>query len=152
MPRRASWAAMIVPEKPPPTIATGACRSDFIVRPVLRVGGARFARLDVVVDASHGFSAGLGEPARHDRMDQDRAARADQLGADLDGSGAMAGPSHPKRARMVNEQTVHQARIASLADRLFAGHGPSLSNDLATLTGSISLRSIVSASLRHRTC
>src|SRR3954454_21109837 len=107
MPRRASWAARMVPEKPPPMIATGTARSDFIVGPVLRIGRVRLAALDVVVNAGHRSSARLGEPARYDRMDQDRTSRADQFRGDFRGANPMLRPSHSERAWMLEEQTVH---------------------------------------------
>src|SRR5690349_19631785 len=109
MPRRASWAARMVPEKPPPTIATGTSRSsDFIIGPVLRVGRAGFPRLDMVVDPGHRLPASLGEPARHDRVDEHGAAGADELRADLDCAGAMPSPGHAERPRMLKEQAVDQ--------------------------------------------
>src|SRR3954454_11408885 len=109
MPRRASWAARMVPEAPPPTIATAARRSDLVVRPILRVSGAGFARLDMVIDASDGLARGFGEPAWHDCMDNRRASCPDQLGADLEGANAMTGPAHPKRMRVFNKQAVHRS-------------------------------------------
>src|SRR6476661_4198197 len=96
IPRRASCAARIVPENPPPMIATGT-RSDFIVRPILRVLRARLAALDVVVDSGHGLAGGLGEQARHRGMDDCGTAGAAQLRADLYCAGAMPRPSHPER-------------------------------------------------------
>src|SRR5215212_10977549 len=96
-PRCASWAARMVPEKPPPMIATGKTRSDFIIGPVLRIGRAGLTALDVVVDAGHRSSASLREPARHDRVDQDGAAGADQFGADLHCADSVTGPGHTQR-------------------------------------------------------
>src|SRR5438270_9017592 len=106
MPRRASWAARIVPDAPPPTIATVVERSDFVIRPILRVGRARLARLDMVVDAGDRPPGSLGEPARNDRVNNRRAPSADQLRADRNGAHSMACPAHPKRARMREEQSI----------------------------------------------
>src|SRR6476646_7215615 len=110
MPRRASWAARIVPEAPPPTIATAVWRSDFVVRPILRVRRAGFARLDMVVDARHRLARGLREATRNDRVDDRGATRADQLGADLHRADAVPRPAHAERARMLTEQAVGQSR------------------------------------------
>src|SRR6185369_4610081 len=124
MPRRASWAARIVPEKPPPMIATGTRRSDFIVGPHVRVFGAGFAGLDVVVDARHRAARGLGEPARHGGMDDGRAARADQLRADLERTCPMTRPRHAERARMLEEQAVDYPSLAAFAVVVGGRHGP----------------------------
>src|SRR5437763_7590251 len=96
----------MVPDAPPPTIATVVERSDFVVRPVLRVGRARLARLDMVVDAGNRPPGGLGEPAGNDRVNNGRAAGADQLRADRDGAHSMARPAHSQRTRMREEQPV----------------------------------------------
>src|SRR4051812_46444302 len=111
MPRRASWAAIMVPEKPPPMIATGTRPSDFIVGPVLRIGGAGFALGHVVVHVGDGLARGLGEPARHDRMDHAGKARADQLAADLHRADAVRGPAHAERARVLDEHACDEARM-----------------------------------------
>src|SRR5215216_3000563 len=99
MPRRASCAARIVPENPPPMIATGT-RSDFIVGPVLRIFSACLAALDMVVDPGHGLSGGLGEQAGHGGVDDCGTTRADQFRADLHRAGAVPRPGHPERSRM----------------------------------------------------
>src|SRR4051794_3010908 len=103
MPLRASCAASIVPENPPPIIATGT-RSDFIIRPILRVRSARLSRVDVVVDPGHGLARGLGEAAGDHRMDHARETRTDQLRANFSCAGAMPCPGHSKRARVLDEQ------------------------------------------------
>src|SRR5436190_1914597 len=121
MPRRASCAAMIVPEKPPPMIATGT-RSDFIVGPALRVRRARLARLDVIVDSGHGLARGFREPARHGGVHQCGATGADQLRANLHRARAMARPRHPQRTRMIAEQAPHGSRRRSGLDRLVGRH------------------------------
>src|SRR3954447_14247772 len=94
---------MMVPEKPPPTIATGTSRSDFIIGPVLRVRRAGFARLDVVVDAGHRLARALREPTRHHRVDDRRAASADQLRADPHRTAGVTCPAHPERAWMLDK-------------------------------------------------
>src|SRR5690349_3047091 len=103
IPRRANCAARMVPENPPPTIATGT-RSDLIIGPCVWIGGARLAALDVVVDVADGPARRVREPAGHRGMDHRRAARTDQLGADLDRADAMARPGHAQRVRMFDEQ------------------------------------------------
>src|SRR3954451_14323175 len=103
MPRRASWAAIMVPEKPPPTIATGTSRSDFIIGPVLRVRRAGFSRLDMLVNAVHRLARTFREPPRHSRVDNRGATSADQLCADLHRSGSVTGPAHSKRAWVLKE-------------------------------------------------
>src|SRR5437868_9060697 len=126
MPRRASWAAMMVPEKPPPTIATGTSRSDLIIWPVFRVRGAGLARLDVVVDAGHRLAARFGEPAGHCGVNEHRQPRANQLAADLHRADAVARPGHTERAWMLDKHPMKNARLTRLADGLLAGHDPSL--------------------------
>src|SRR5437763_3198058 len=98
MPRRASCAARIVPENPPPTIATGACRSDFIIGPILRVRRTGLTCLNVVVDAGHGPARRFGEPAWNRGVDDGGAARTDQFGTDLHRPRAMRRPAHAERA------------------------------------------------------
>src|SRR3954468_7429216 len=98
----------MVPEKPPPMIATGT-RSDFIIGPALRVRGIRFPRLDVIVNAGDGLACRLGKPSRDRGMDQGGATRADQLGADLDRARTVARPAHPERTRMLDEQPPHRS-------------------------------------------
>src|SRR4051794_18747106 len=105
MPRRASWAARIVPDAPPPTIAT-CTGSDFVVRPVLRVGRARLALHHMLVHAGDRLAGGLGEDPGHDGVDQARTARTNQPGADPDGANTVTCPAHPERARMLQEHTV----------------------------------------------
>src|SRR5438270_3489909 len=121
MPRRASWAARIVPDAPPPTIATGA-RSDFVVRPVLRVGRARLALHHMHVHSADRSAGGLGEQAGHDGVDQARTARSNQPGADRDCANAVACPAHPERARMLQEHTVDISRPFRLI--LLRSHSP----------------------------
>ena len=106
MPRCASCAARIVPDAPPPTIATVVERSDFVVRPVLRVGRARLTPRHMLVHAGNRLAGGLGENSRHDRVNKAGAARSDQPGADRDGAHSMARPAHSQRARMIEEQPV----------------------------------------------
>src|SRR5437763_5704481 len=108
MPRRASCAARIVPENPPPTIATGACRSDFIIGPILRVRRAGLARLYMVVDSGHGPPGGFREPAGHRGMDNRGTAGADQLGADLDRPRTVRRPAHAERSGMRENQAVDE--------------------------------------------
>src|SRR5258708_4381497 len=134
MPRRASWAARMVPEKPPPTIATGACRSDFIIRPVLRIRRSSSARLNVVVNARHGLACRLGEDARHHRVYQSRAAGTDQLGADLDCAQPVSRPAHAERSRMFEEQPVDHP-VMDLCIRLLGRHCARLAQKLVTPTG-----------------
>src|SRR5690349_12641657 len=103
-PLRARCAATIVPENPPPTIATGFDRSDFIVGPCVRVRCAGFALHHVVVQSDDGPTCGLREPARYNRMNDACRACADQLGADLDCSRTVACPCHPKGMRVCREE------------------------------------------------
>src|SRR5687768_5900679 len=103
MPLRASWAATIVPENPPPTIATGFCRSDFIVGPFLGVARATVALLHHAVKPDDCSSGGLREPGRYSRMDDAGGAGANQLGPDPDRASAMTNPSHPEGTRVVGE-------------------------------------------------
>src|SRR5436305_1508436 len=100
MPRRASWAARIVPDAPPPTTATCPW-SDFVVRPVLRVGRARLALHHMLVHAGDRLARGLREQPGHDGVHQARTARSDQPRADRDRANAVVGPGHAKRARML---------------------------------------------------
>src|ERR671912_2317598 len=102
-PLRASCAATIVPEKPPPMTATGRRRSDFIVRPFVRILRARLALHHDVMKAQNGAAGGLSEPYRYNGVNDAGCARADQLGPDLHGPGTMARPAHSQRARMVGE-------------------------------------------------
>src|SRR5436190_15680734 len=99
MPRRASWAARIVPDAPPPTIATVVERSDFVVRPVLRVCGARFAPHHMVVHAADRLARRLGEESGHNRVNHARAARPDQASADRDRANAVTRPTHAEGTR-----------------------------------------------------
>src|SRR6185503_17214283 len=105
MPRRASCAASSVPDAPPPTIATAVWRSDFVVRPILRIGRAGFALLHMAVHPVDRLARRLGKEPRHHSMDKAGEARANQRGAYRNRSNAMAGPAHPKRARMLQEET-----------------------------------------------
>src|SRR4051794_4005544 len=102
-PRRASWSAVIVPENPPPTIATGTgpVSSDLIIGPV---GAAVLALLHIVVEPHHGPPGGLGEDARDHRVDQAGGVRADHLAADLDRADGMVRPAHAQRLGMIGEQ------------------------------------------------
>src|SRR5207302_6523092 len=109
MPRSASWAARIGPDAPPPTIATALRRSDFVVRPVLRICGTRFAALNMIVDPSHRSSAGFGKPPRHGRVHEHCQARADELAADLHRASTVPRPGHSKRTGVIEEQPVHRA-------------------------------------------
>src|SRR5436309_11577061 len=126
IPRRASWAARIVPEKPPPMIATGARRSDFIIRPALRISRARLALLDMVVDAGDRAPGGLGEPAGDRGMNEGGKPGADQLAADPDRANAVACPTHAQRARVLDEQPLDDPPPLRLL--LVRRHGPSLAN------------------------
>ena len=81
MPRRASCAARIVPEKPPPTIATGIpvrfhsrANSPGLPRPL--------CASHMVIHAGDGLAGGLGEQRGDHGVDDAGEARADQLGAD----------------------------------------------------------------------
>src|SRR6187455_221258 len=102
--RRASWAATIVPEKPPPMMATSA--SDIIVGPLLRLARSRPDLLDVIVGFGDGASRRVREPARDEAVDHGRAAGEDQLPADLECSRAMCGPGQSQRPWMFDEQPV----------------------------------------------
>src|SRR4051812_37904470 len=108
-PRFASWAARIVPEAPPPTIATGT-RSDLVVRPVLRVLCAGFARDHVVVHAVDRLARGLGEDTRNYRMTDAGETSPYQANADCHRSKAMPRPAHPARSWMIQKQTVGHPR------------------------------------------
>src|SRR6185369_7370998 len=123
-PRRASWAARIVPDAPPPTIATGTTRSDFVVRPGLRICSAGFALDHVIVHPLDRLARGLGEPRRNRRMDDAGGARADQLGADLDRADAVTRPAHAQRARVFKEHAVHDPVLVVRNVRLIGRHHP----------------------------
>src|SRR5690348_8072294 len=116
----------IVPDAPPPTIATGTSRSDFVIRPVLRIGGIGLAALDMVVDAGHGPARRIREPPGYRRVDDRRAARPDQLCADLHRARAVAGPSHPERSWMIDEKTLYRSAVSALG--LVGRHGPARVN------------------------
>src|SRR5438874_12627924 len=105
MPRRASCAARIVPENPPPMMAT----SDFIVGPIARVSGAGFPLRHMIVHVSNGFAGGLGEPRGNNRMDQAGRARADKASTDRDRADAMPQPAHAERTRVLKEPAVDDA-------------------------------------------
>src|SRR5205085_11372122 len=100
---------------PPPMIATVVRRSDLIVRPVLRLGRARFALHHMVVHAGGGAVGGLGEQARDDGMNQASAARADEPRADRDRARSMADPAHAERTWMLEEHAVHVPRAVRSA-------------------------------------
>src|SRR5512132_2208468 len=104
MPLRARCAATMVPENPPPTIATGRCRSDVIVRPLLRVLRPHAPLLDVVAEVDNLPACRFGEPARYNRVNQACTPYSQQLEADLGRSGAMLSPRHPERSWMVREE------------------------------------------------
>src|SRR6185437_16059246 len=110
IPRLASCAARIVPENPPPMIATGTRRSDFIVRPILRIRSVRFAAHHVLVHPVDGLASGLGKPPGHCRMDQAGETGSDELGRDNDGPCAMRRPAHAERARMLEEEPIGHSR------------------------------------------
>jgi len=121
----------MVPEAPPPTIATAARRSDFVVRPILRVRRARLPPHHVVVHAGNRLAGGLREEPRHDRMDQAGNPGTDQPYTNIYGTDAVPPPAHAKRARMLEEQAVRQSAIAALLCR----HAPGPYNVLATPAG-----------------
>src|SRR6476660_3315736 len=131
MPRRASWTARSVPEAPPPTIAT-EIRSDFVVRPGLRICRARFTLHHVRVHVRDCLARGLREHAGNHRMDKASAPRADQAHADRHCADAMSRPAHPERAWMLQEQAVGQSR--AILGPLLRRH-PSTPIILATPTG-----------------
>src|SRR5215207_9341412 len=93
MPRRASCAATMVPEKPAPTMATGASRSNVIVRPLLRIARPRLDLLDVIIGLGDSAAGRVGEPAGDDAVDQSREPGTDQLEPDPDCSRAMLRPA-----------------------------------------------------------
>src|SRR5689334_5576863 len=122
MPRRASCAAMMVPEKPPPMIATGTGRSNFIIGPVLRIGRGCLAALNMVVDARHRLSGCVREPAGDGRVNERRAAGTQELRSDLHRACAVTRPRHAKRARMLEEEPVDDALPSTVDVRLVRGH------------------------------
>src|SRR5689334_10049997 len=122
MPRRASCAAIMVPEKPPPMIATGTARSDFIVGPVLRIGCARLAALDMVIDPGDRLARRVGEPAWNCRVNERRATGAEQLRTDFDCARAMAGPRHSEGARMFQEKPMDDPLLAAIDVGLVGCH------------------------------
>src|SRR5205085_3572012 len=134
IPFRASWAATMVPEKPPPTMATGESPSDFVVRPVLRIGSACFALRHMVVHLGDRLSGGLGEHTGHDRMDDACTASANQSRTDCDCADPVARPAHPERTRMFQEHTVGESR-ALLCSLLGRHLSPLTSSNLVTPTG-----------------
>src|SRR5215210_3341111 len=100
IPRRASCAARIVPDAPPPTIATGTRRSDFIIGPHLWVRRPGFALDHMVMHPLDRLAGSLGEPARHHCVDDAGHPRGHQLCADLQRADAMTKPTQAKRAGM----------------------------------------------------
>src|SRR5947208_1795968 len=133
MPRRASWAARIVPDAPPPTIATGT-RSDFVVRPVLRICGARFAPHHMIVHAADRLPGGLRKDSWNNRMNETGEARSDETHADAESTDAVPRPAHAQRARMFQEKAVAHSRPLSVL--LLRRHDPRpLAIHLATPTG-----------------
>src|SRR3954452_21022562 len=109
--RFASWAARMVPENPPPIMATGTRPSDFIIGPVGRIGGTGFARLDMIVDAGDGPAGGFREPAGDDGVDHRRASGADQLRGNLRRAEPVTAPRHAERMRMLGEQAPQRRRL-----------------------------------------
>src|SRR4051812_13029303 len=110
MPRRASCAATIVPEKPPPMIATGT-RSDVIIGPILRPRRPSPYLLDVMIGFGHPATRGIGPPAWNPGGDQGPQAGADQLEADPHCAPAVLRPADPQRARMLEEEAVNDALL-----------------------------------------
>src|SRR5688572_16709938 len=104
IPRRASCAATIVPEKPPPIMATGAGRSDVIVGPLLRLARPGLDLLDILVGLGDDAAGGVSEQAGDQRVDEGSEPCANQLGADAERAGAVRDPAQPQRARMIDEQ------------------------------------------------
>src|SRR5688572_14317077 len=100
-PLRTRCAAAIVPEKPPPTIATSTRLSDLIVGPGRRVGGAGLALGHMLVKIDDGPPGGLGKQARHHGMDQARHAGADHARANAQRANPMARPAHAERPWML---------------------------------------------------
>ena len=83
--------------------ATGKRRSDFIVRPFVRILCSRLALRHVIVKPNYSAARRFREPPGYNRMYDTGRSRADQLGADLYGSGAMTDPGHSEGTRMVGE-------------------------------------------------
>jgi hypothetical protein len=96
-------AATIVPENPPPTIATGIRRSV--------IGALCVEILDVVVNSNDGVRCGFAEYSRDSGMDQCSAAGADQLESDFHCAGSVASPAHPERPWMFEEQVIDSAFV-----------------------------------------
>src|ERR1700754_2657821 len=94
MPRRASWAARTVPDAPRPTFATAVRRSDFVVRPVLRVRRACLALSHMVIHACDHLARGLGKDAGHDGVNQASSTSADQFCPDQNRACAVRRPAH----------------------------------------------------------
>src|SRR4051812_5521244 len=102
-PRRASWAATIVPENPPPIMATGVRCSDIIVGPLLRLARSGADLLHVEIGLGDDAPRCVGEPAGDDAVNHCRQPGADQPEADLQRARAMLEPAQPERARMIGE-------------------------------------------------
>ena len=115
-------------------MATGNGPSDFVVRPVLRIGSAGFALRHVIVHVGDGPAGGLGEDSWNDRVNNAGAAGANQPSADRDSANAVSCPAHPKGAWMFQEHAVGQSR-ASLCLLLGRHVSPLTSLDLVTPTG-----------------
>src|SRR6476646_50755 len=108
MPRRASCTARMVPEAPPPTIATGN-RSDFVVRPSLRICGAGLSLVHMVVHVRDRLAGGLGKDPWNDSVHYAGETGSDQPGADCSSADAVPSPAHPERTRMFQEHAAGQA-------------------------------------------
>ena len=88
-----------------PAIASGLAAPDL-----------RFPMM--VVKADDLLAGGLCEPSWHNRVNDAGAGRTDQLGPDLDGAGAMAGPAIP------SERGCSVKRFPAACFSLFYSHCP----------------------------
>src|SRR5438270_11611533 len=103
MPRRASCAARIVPDAPPPTIATWK-RSDFVFRPMLRVCRAGPAPHHMIVHGGYCSSGGLPEKPWNDGMHEAGESGREEPYGDGGGAHAVRCPAHPEGARVFPKQ------------------------------------------------
>ncbi|MDQ3246423.1 MAG: hypothetical protein M3Q52_05955 [Pseudomonadota bacterium] len=113
----------MVPENPPPTIATGAGRSDFIIRPVLWIGSARFALGHMGVEPFNGPARSLREPSWNNSVNKTGRPGTHHLGSDLSRADAVIPPTHAQDQRVLAKQPKQDSATGQFADLLLSrGH------------------------------
>jgi len=74
----------------------------------------------MIVHVGDRLSGGLGEKSGYDRVNQASESCANKRYADPYCADAMSGPTHSKRARVLDEQSVCQSRM--ILNRLLRRH------------------------------